>query len=121
MCVMCIHRSGVSEGEVLCFSADNKKEDQAKKRTDNPGEKFHRCELLTVAMRSFHVVLHVALLGEADAAHLTLEGLLASVFDHVDLQSALLVEGLVTLSAFERTFACKTMHESNHLGCLESF
>lgn len=57
---------------------------------------------LTVAVRSLHVMLHVALLGEPDVAHLTLEGLLSSVFDHVDLQSALLVEGLVTLSALER-------------------
>lgn len=72
-------------------------------------------------MRSLHVVLHVALLGEADAAHLALEGLLARVFDHVDLQSALLVEGLVTLSAFEGTFTCKTMQQSYRLGCLESF
>lgn len=54
-----------------------------------------------------HVVLHVALLREADAAHLALEGLLASVLDHVDLQCALLVEGFVALSAFKGTFACK--------------
>lgn len=57
-------------------------------------------------MRSLHVMLHVALLGEPDVAHLTLEGLLSSVFDHVDLQSALLVEGLVTLSALERPLTC---------------
>lgn len=61
---------------------------------------------LTVAMRSLHVMLHVAFLGESDVAHLTLEWLLSSVFDHVDLQSALLVEGLVTLSALERPLTC---------------
>lgn len=69
----------------------------------------HWCDasqLLTVAVGSLHVVFHVALLGEPDAAHLTLEGLLSSVFDHVDLQSTLLVEGLVTLTALERTLAC---------------
>lgn len=52
------------------------------------------------------MVFHVALLGEPDAAHLTLEGLLSSVFDHVDLQSTLLVEGLVALSALEGPLAC---------------
>lgn len=57
-------------------------------------------------MRSLHVMLHVAFLGESDVAHLTLEWLLSSVFDHVDLQSALLVEGLVTLSALERPLTC---------------
>lgn len=61
---------------------------------------------LAVAMGSLHVVLHVALLGEPDAAHLTLEGLLSSVFDHVHLQSALLVEGLVALAALEGPLAC---------------
>lgn len=60
-----------------------------------------------MAVGPLHVVLHVALLREADAAHLALEGLLASVLDHVDLQCALLVEGFVALSAFEGTFACK--------------
>ncbi len=57
-------------------------------------------------MGSLHVVFHVALLGEPDAAHLALKGLLSSVFDHVDLQSALLVEGLVALTALEGTLAC---------------
>lgn len=61
---------------------------------------------LTVAMCSLHVMFHVALLGEPDAAHLTLEGLLSRVFDHVDLQGALLVEGLVALGALEGPFAC---------------
>lgn len=65
------------------------------------------CELLTVAVGPLHVMLHVALLREADAAHFALEGLLASVLDHVDLQCALLVEGFVALSAFEGTFPCK--------------
>lgn len=51
------------------------------------------------------MVLHVALLGESDAAQLTLEGLLPRVFDHMDLQSALLIEGLVTLIALEGTLA----------------
>ena len=48
----------------------------------------HWCDasqLPTIAMGSLHVVFHVALLCEPDAAHLTLEGLLSSVFDHVDL------------------------------------
>lgn len=54
------------------------------------------------------MVLHVALLGESDAAQLTLEGLLPRVFDHVDLQSTLLIEGLVTLIALEGTLACTT-------------
>lgn len=54
------------------------------------------------------MVLHVALLGESDAAQLTLEGLLPRVFDHMDLQRALLVEGLVTLIALEGPFACTT-------------
>lgn len=63
--------------------------------------------LLTIAMRPLHVVLHVALLGEADAAHLTLEGLLSSVFDHVDLQSTFLVEGLIALVALEGTLTCR--------------
>lgn len=61
--------------------------------------------LLTVAVGSLHVVFHVALLGEADAAHLTLKGLLPCVFHHVDLQSTLLVEGFVTLAALEGTLA----------------
>ncbi len=69
---------------------------------------FEGGQLLTVAVGSLHVVFHVALLGEPDAAHLTLKGFLSSVFDHVDLQSALLVEGLVTLTALEGTFACRT-------------
>lgn len=63
---------------------------------------------LTVAMGPLHVVLHVALLGESDAAQLTLEGLLPRVFDHMDLQSALLIEGLVTLVALEGPLACTT-------------
>lgn len=54
------------------------------------------------------MVLHVALLGESDAAQLTLEGLLPRVFDHMDLQSALLIKGLVTLIALEGTLACAT-------------
>lgn len=57
-------------------------------------------------MGPLHVVFHVALLGEPDAAHLALEGLLSRVFDHVDLQGALLVEGLVALGALEGPFAC---------------
>lgn len=61
---------------------------------------------LTVAVGSLHVVFHVALLGEPDAAHFTLEGLLSSVFHHVDLQSALLVESLVALTALEGPLAC---------------
>lgn len=52
------------------------------------------------------MVFHVALLGEPDAAHLTLEGLLSSVFDHVNLQGALLIEGLVALTALKGTFTC---------------
>lgn len=80
-----------------------------------------RCDasqLLTVAVGSLHVVFHVALLGEPDAAHLALEGLLSSVFDHVDLQSTLLVEGLVALTTLEGTLACtktqttETIHNS---------
>lgn len=63
---------------------------------------------LTVAVGPLHVVLHVALLGKSDAAQLTLEGLLPCVFDHMDLQSALLIEGLVTLIALEGSFACTT-------------
>lgn len=54
------------------------------------------------------MVFHVALLGEPDAANLTFEGLLSSVLDHVNLQSALLIKGLVTLTALEGTFACRT-------------
>lgn len=57
---------------------------------------------LTVAVGPFHVMLHVALLGEPDAADLTLERLLPRVFDHVDVQGALLIEGLVALAALER-------------------
>lgn len=68
------------------------------------------CHLLTVAVGSLHVVFHVALLGEPDAAHLTLEGLLSSVLDHMHLQSTLLVKGLVTLSALEGTLACMKTH-----------
>lgn len=71
------------------------------------------CELLTVAVGPLHVMLHVALLREADAAHFALEGLLASVLDHVDLQCALLVEGFVALSAFEGTFPCKNKQTNN--------
>lgn len=52
------------------------------------------------------MVLHVALLGESDAAQLTLERLLPRVFDHMDLQRALLIEGLVALIALEGTLAC---------------
>lgn len=63
--------------------------------------------LLTVAVGSFHVVLHVALLREPDVAHLAHERLFSSVFDHVDLQRTLLVEGLVALRAFEGTFTCR--------------
>lgn len=66
-------------------------------------------QLLTVAMGPLHVMLHVALLREADAAHFALEGLLASVLDHVHLQCALLVEGFVTLSTFKGTFSCKNI------------
>lgn len=58
-------------------------------------------------MGSLHVVSHVALLSESDAAYLTLEGLLSGVFDHVHLQRTLLVEGLVALRTLEGTFACK--------------
>ena len=79
-------------------------------------------QLLTVAVGPLHVVFHVALLGEPDAAHLTLEGLLAGVFDHVDLQGALLVEGLVALTALEGTLACTETHrasESDRLGDLQ--
>lgn len=98
----------MSDAEPVCCSADNNRGGRA-------GEggrrcrcrKLGGCELLTVAVGPLHVVLHVALLREADAAHLALEGLLASVLDHVDLQCALLVEGFVALSAFEGTFACK--------------
>lgn len=63
------------------------------------------------------MVFHVALLGESDAAHLTLEGLLSSVFDHVDLQSALLVEGLVALTALEGPLACTQTHRSFRIRC----
>lgn len=69
-----------------------------------------------MAVGPLHVVLHVALLREADAAHLALEGLLASVLDHVDLQCALLVEGFVALSAFEGTFACKRRRRRKKAG-----
>lgn len=58
---------------------------------------------------------HVALLSEPDAAHFTLEGLLSSVFDHVDLQSALLVEGLVALTALKGTLACNKKHNDKLL------
>lgn len=68
--------------------------------------------VLTRAVGSLHVVFHVALLSEADAAHLTLEGLLPRVFHHVDLQSTLLVEGLVTLAALEGSLACRTTDHS---------
>lgn len=54
-----------------------------------------------VAVRSLHVQLHVALLGEADGAHLTPVGLLSRVFDPVHLQSALLVEGFITQRTLE--------------------
>lgn len=70
-----------------------------------------------MAVGPLHVVLHVALLREADAAHLALEGLLARVLDHVHLQCALLVEGFVALRAFEGTLACKKKkkkHELDH-------
>lgn len=60
----------------------------------------------SVAVGSLHVVFHVALLREADAAHLTLKRLLSRVFDHVDLQGTLLVEGLVALDALKGTLAC---------------
>lgn len=66
---------------------------------------------LTVAMGPLHVVLHITLLCETDAAHLALEGLLPCVFDHMDLQSALLIEGLVALSALEGTLACTNTHD----------
>lgn len=62
------------------------------------------------------MVLHVALLGESDATQLTLEGLLPRVFDHMDLQSALLIEGLVTLIAFEGTLACTTNTHTQQMG-----
>lgn len=63
-------------------------------------------QLLTVSVGSLHVVFHVALLREADAAHLALKGLLSRMFDHVDLQSALLVEGLVALAALKGPLTC---------------
>lgn len=66
----------------------------------------HASQLLTVAVGPLHVVFHVALLGEPDAADLTLEGLLSSVFDHVNLQGTLLIEGLVALTALEGTLTC---------------
>ena len=62
----------------------------------------------TVSVGPLHVQLHVALLGEADAAHLTLVRLLPRVLDAVHLQSALLVERPVTLHALEGTLSCKT-------------
>lgn len=77
-------------------------------RLASPRPAHHHHHQLTVAVRPLHVVLHVALLGESDAAELTLEGLLPRVFDHVDLQGALLIEGLVALSALEGTLACTT-------------
>lgn len=61
---------------------------------------------LTVTMGSLHMVFHVAFLCEPNAAHFTLEGLFPSVFDHVNLQGALLVKGFVTLCALEGTFTC---------------
>lgn len=102
----------MSDAEPVCCSADNSRGGRAgeggrRRRC----RKLGGCELLTVAVGPLHVVLHVALLREADAAHLALEGLLASVLDHVDLQCALLVEGFVALSAFEGTFACKKKRE----------
>lgn len=68
------------------------------------------CQLLTVAVGSLHVVFHIALLGESDAAHLTLKRLLSSVFHHVDLQSTLLIERLVALGAFEGPLTCMKTH-----------
>lgn len=104
VCVrVCACGGGVTDANLVCCSSDND-------RGGRPGEggrRLCRCELLTVAVRPLHVMLHVALLREADAAHFALEGLLASVLDHVDLQCALLVEGFVALSAFEGTFTCK--------------
>lgn len=82
--------------------------------------RWRHTTLLTVTVGPLHVVFHVALLGEADAAHLTLERLLSRVLHHVDLQGALLVEGLVTLTALEGTLACRqthSQHPSAHL-CL---
>lgn len=68
---------------------------------------------LTVAVGSLHVVFHVALLCEADAAHLALKRLLSRVFDHVDLQSTLLVEGLVALDALKGPLACSEPQTTN--------
>lgn len=65
-------------------------------------------------MGPLHVVLHITLLCESDAAQLTLEGLLPCVFDHMDLQSTLLIEGLVALSALEGTLACTNTHDRIH-------
>lgn len=67
-------------------------------------------------MGPLHVVLHVALLRESDAAQLALEGLPPRVFDHMDLQSALLIEGLVTLSALEGTLACTNTRQTRQMG-----
>ena len=61
--------------------------------------------VLTVAVGPLHVVLHVALLREPDAAHVAFEGLVAGVLHRVHLQGALLVEGLVTLRTLEGPLA----------------
>lgn len=68
-------------------------------------------------MRPLHVQLHVALLCEADAAYLTLVGLLPCVLDRVYLQGTLLVEGLVTLGTLKGTLTCKknTKKTERHL------
>lgn len=71
---------------------------------------------LTITVGPLHVVLHVALLRESDAAQLALEGLPPRVFDHMDLQSALLIEGLVTLSALEGTLACTNTRQTWQMG-----
>lgn len=66
---------------------------------------YRRCSvhrgLTSVAVRPLHVELHVALLGEAHDAVVTLVGPLACVLLHVHLQCALLVEGLLAQRAVE--------------------
>lgn len=64
--------------------------------------------LTRVAVRAFHVQLHVALLGEAHDAVVALVGPLARVLLHVHLQGALLVEGFLTQSAVERPLSWGT-------------
>lgn len=59
-----------------------------------------------VAVCPLHVELHVALLGEAHDAVVTLVGPLPCVLLHVHLQGTLLVEGFLTERAVEWPLSC---------------